>query len=479
MEIPSTGNIKDISLVKILVQLNRSRKTGTLTISSSSASKNIYLKMGDVIFASSTYEDDRLGEMLIKAGKITVEQYDKSVAVLKATGKRQGAILVELGYLTPKQIFLGLKYQVNEIIQSMFLLEDARYDFKENDLPTQEVIALKMSMGNLIYAGINRITHWTRIRNEMPDTDSVLKISEDPLSLFQDIELSSQDKKMISLIDGKKTIKEIIDSAWTSSFEALKILYVLWSIGIIEESAKGETLKSEEDALLDIFKPFSDEQEPVSPAEIDSLFAKLGTLSLSELLEVDWKADTEAIRKSYYRLAKEYHPDRHFASGDPATKMKLTAIIEALSKAYQILRDNNLRSEYYRALVAPKKAAKAEVRGAPEDLFKRGTAELKNRNFPAAVGHLETATSLKPDSAQYLNYLSLAYSKIPGRMKDAEDALQRAIKIEPFNPDLHANLGLLYFKSGFVKKAQSSLQKALKIDPKHEKAQKGLRHTTI
>jgi hypothetical protein len=182
--------------VKILVYLNRERKTGTLTVSASSATKNIYLKTGDVIFASSTYEDDRLGEMLLKAGKITVEQYDKSVEVLKATGKRQGAILVELGYLTPKEIFWGLKYQVNEIIQSMFLLEDAGYEFREGNIPAEEVIALKMSMGNLIYAGINRITNWTRIRNKMPDTGSALKLGEDPRSLFQDIELSPQDKKV-------------------------------------------------------------------------------------------------------------------------------------------------------------------------------------------------------------------------------------------------------------------------------------------
>ena len=125
MKIPLQGSIKDISLVKILVHLNRSIKTGTLTVSTPSAIKKIYLKMGDVIFASSTYEDDRLGEMLLKAGEITVEQYDESVRILKSTWKKQGAILVELGYLTPKELFLGLKYQVNEIIQGMFLLEDA------------------------------------------------------------------------------------------------------------------------------------------------------------------------------------------------------------------------------------------------------------------------------------------------------------------------------------------------------------------
>src|SRR5512135_974116 len=220
MEIPLTGRIKDVSLVKLLVFLNRNRKTGTLSLKTPVFTKKIYIHAGDAIFASSTYEDDRLGEMLLKADKITVEQYDRSVEVLKRSKKRQGAILVELGYLTPKDLFWGVKYQVKEIIHSMFLVEDGEYEFMEGEIPNQEVITLKMSMANLIYDGVRKIEDWTRIRNEMPDTDSLFRLSRDPLSLFQGIELSSQDKKILSLIDGKRTIKDVIEQSWMGSFEA-------------------------------------------------------------------------------------------------------------------------------------------------------------------------------------------------------------------------------------------------------------------
>ena len=108
-DIPLTGNIKDISLTKILVFLTRNRKTGTLIVKTPVFTKKVFLMKGDAIFASSTYEDDRLGEMLIKTGKITLEQYDESVELLKKTGKRQGAILVERGYLSPKDLFWGVK----------------------------------------------------------------------------------------------------------------------------------------------------------------------------------------------------------------------------------------------------------------------------------------------------------------------------------------------------------------------------------
>jgi hypothetical protein len=238
IEIPIKGNIRTISLPKILTYLHRNRKTGVLMITAPVFTKKIYLMKGDAIFASSTHEDDRLGEMLVKAGKITMKQYDRSVELLKKTGKRQGSILLELGYLTPKKLFWAVKYQVREIIYSLFQLEDAEYVFEEGDIPLQEAITLKMSMGNLVYEGVKKIDNWTKIRKEMPTTETVLRLSSDPVKLFQDVELSSQDKKILSMVNGTKTIKELINSSRISSFEAMKTLYALWSIGIILEKTR-------------------------------------------------------------------------------------------------------------------------------------------------------------------------------------------------------------------------------------------------
>jgi hypothetical protein len=241
-EIPLKGNIKNFRLPEIFIYLHRNKKTGTLSVKTPLFTKEVYFIKGEAIFSSSTYEDDRLGEMLVKAGKITMKQYDTSVKLLKKTGKRQGSILVELGYLTPKKLFWGVKYQVREIIYSLFRIEDAEYIFKAGKVPIQEAITLKMSVGDLVYEGVKRIDNWTRIRNEMPDTETVIQLRSDPLHLFQDVELGSQDKKILSKVNGKRTIKDIINSSRISSFGAMKTLYALWSTGIIEEKKK-ETAK--------------------------------------------------------------------------------------------------------------------------------------------------------------------------------------------------------------------------------------------
>jgi hypothetical protein len=153
-----TGNLNAIYLSQILQHLQSIRATGVLTVEHDSQVKSIHLKEGQIVFASSNLEQDRLGEMLLKAGKLTRQQYAQSVEVLKATGKRQGAVLVELGFLTPKELFDGLKYQILEILYSLFLLTEGGYRFVAGELP-RHVIPLEIELLTFLTEAIKRIEH--------------------------------------------------------------------------------------------------------------------------------------------------------------------------------------------------------------------------------------------------------------------------------------------------------------------------------
>ena len=469
-DIPLKENIKNVSLSTILSFLSRHRKTGTLVVKTPVFTKKAYLLKGDAIFASSTYEDDRLGEMLLKAGNITMEQYDTAVQILKKTGKRLGAILVELGYLIPKDLFWGVKYQVKEIIHSLFLLEDADYEFIEGEIPTNEVITLKMSMGNLIYEGVKRIDNWTRIRKEMPPADTVLKLSTDPVTLFQDVKLSPQDRKMLSVIDGVKTVKEIVDSAWIGSFEGMKILYLLWSIGVLEEKKIlfEKTEPEESISLDDILQPVS-EDEYAFLGKVDELYLSLSSCNDYQLLEIDEDADEETIKKSYYRLTREFHPDRSFGAPDPLLKDRLTTIFDALTDAYHHLQ-NKIKK-------APKKERGTPALSATEH-FRNGIEGFKKGAFPAAAVSFSSAAGIDPKNAKYWSYLALSLTKVPDRIQDAESALLKAVKLEPGNADHYANLGMICVMQGNKKAARERFQKALSLDPGNNKAAKGLEKLT-
>lgn len=138
-------------------QLRQRKATGILTVSSGDVKKCIYIKSGQIVFASSNCSYDRLGEVLVKTGKLSRRNLEYAVTLFeKSSGLiKLGAILVENGFIMSKDLFGGLRAQVKEIIFSLFLLNEADYQF-EDRLPS-DIIQLHLDLQDLITEIIQRI----------------------------------------------------------------------------------------------------------------------------------------------------------------------------------------------------------------------------------------------------------------------------------------------------------------------------------
>lgn len=158
---PLSGKIQATPLPVILENLHKEKATGTLTVSCRGVERCIHVKDGQIIFATSSDERDRLGETLVKEGMISKEKletarklYSKNVGF-----KKLGAILVENGFISPKDLFSGLKAQVKGIIYNIFLWDDAAYRF-EGRLPA-DIIKLQIHLQDLITEIIHRMKRET------------------------------------------------------------------------------------------------------------------------------------------------------------------------------------------------------------------------------------------------------------------------------------------------------------------------------
>jgi tetratricopeptide (TPR) repeat protein len=500
IEVPLKGDLREYPIAQIFISLNRTGMTGVFTVATPRFTKKVYFKDGDAIFAASNLEDDRLGEMLLKWGKINLQQYDRSVELLKKTGKRQGQILVELGYLTPKELYWAVKEQVREIIYSLFNLDHGEYEFVPGPLPTEEVITLRMSIGNLIYEGIKRTTNWSLIRRALPD-NLVPRLSSNPLSLFQEIEFSETDKKIFTLIDGKRTVKQIIDNSWISPFDALKILYTLYCLEVIEE-VRPEEEEMVTLSLEELFRPIVVEED-VFVKKVNEFYEKLGSANYFELLGVSDDAGVKTITKRYFDLTKEFHPDKSYNFSDPSLKEKLTAIVNALTTAYNLLKDPASREAYIRGITQ-----RPEIRGESETgeegltrLKEKVVREPSARSLTPEASTVTFATNLQPElkgaidlikqgspssaipvlkdlvkrspqNPEIKNYLALAYLKT-GQYGPAEEVMREAIRLKP-SSEYFTNLGLIYIKAKKSKEAEEAFQKAIEINPQNEKARQYL-----
>ena len=152
-----SGKINDVPLQDVIEQLRQSKATGILSVRCKDIVKCIYLKTGQIVFATSTDIYDRLGEILVRSGKLTRENLDHALHLHKkgAGLKKLGAILVENGLINPKDLFNGLKMQVKDIICSLFLWTEGEYSFSEHLPP--DLIHLQINFQELIAEVIQRM----------------------------------------------------------------------------------------------------------------------------------------------------------------------------------------------------------------------------------------------------------------------------------------------------------------------------------
>ncbi len=188
-------------------------------------------------------------------------------------------------------------------------------------------------------------------------------------------------------------------------------------------------------------------------------------------------------------LQKEFHPDRYFASADLSVKDKLIAIFEAIKMSYALLKEGSLipespdtlkpayEKEGGEELEKEQEIKEVDLSKNPEDYFRLGVEGFKKGNYMEAIESFKLSTELDPYKARYWSHLSLSLTKVPNSLKDAEDALLRAIKLEPDNAEFYVNLGQIYLKSGMKNEAYNQFEKALELNPENIKAQKGMKLT--
>ncbi len=142
-------------LSEVIGLIHDARKSGLLTFHQGQVEKTIFLHRGEVIFATSNRIVDRLGECLLRARVITLEQLREAQRVW-APGMPTGKVLVERGFLTPRELWNGVKHQVEEIVRSLFTYPTGRVHFWEGTLQPDNIVRLSLPTRRLVAEALER-----------------------------------------------------------------------------------------------------------------------------------------------------------------------------------------------------------------------------------------------------------------------------------------------------------------------------------
>jgi hypothetical protein len=247
------GDIQTFSLSAIGRLIHEERKTGILKVSSGQFETRIYFQEGGIIFISGDLAEDLSLGALLKADNLVQEKdIQQALSVSAQTKKRLGVILIENGVVTQENLIKILNLQFKEAISKVLTWKHGSFVYNEGLNGYVEDIHLEMDPIRLVAEA----ERWKEYRLLIPN-DQVIFIIKD-MDLRPNSLSSEGIYDIMLLIDGRRTVAQIIQSTGRTRIAVYRALTSLFVQGIIERKIKPEDLKKRQisvDAILNFFLP--------------------------------------------------------------------------------------------------------------------------------------------------------------------------------------------------------------------------------
>ncbi len=252
-----SGNLATVSFPDILQLLATGKKTGVLEVRTSSRQKEVAFKNGNIIFASSVNSsEDLLGNMLLRRGKISKSDLERAIAMHKQTGRQLGTTLIDMGLFDKEEIAEVLRLQIEEIVYNLFSWQDGDFIFHEGQAPQRAPFTVEMSTMNVVMEGTRRIDEWMEIQKVLPPDDVMLDINKSPKLNRDELKLSLDEFRLLALINGERTLPDLINVSPMGEFVTCRALYRLIGQKLVVATGKRDTedpqREDEEEIILSI-----------------------------------------------------------------------------------------------------------------------------------------------------------------------------------------------------------------------------------
>lgn len=230
------SSISELGLIDLFQLVSLQRKTGRLTISDGpeGMQAQVLFVDGAVGFASIydrapkntvavLVECGVLGPDDVKRIEDSVHEYDNLSACLDGEGIESGSYLKSV-----------VASRTQQCVYELFKWNKGTCRFTEmGDIDERADIIVGLNTENLILEGARQIDEWENIASKVPSPHSVFKIrtsTDDE----QKLNLKPKEWEILSLIDGKCSVREASEAVSCDLFAASKLIYGLVAMNVIE-----------------------------------------------------------------------------------------------------------------------------------------------------------------------------------------------------------------------------------------------------
>lgn len=453
--------------------------SGTLEIKAPDVEMKLFFENGVLLFATTTKEGDRLGELLIKTGKIVPDKLSEIEKQASQSNEKIGILLVKNSYINQKELYRILVLQMNRIASTAFFIRKGHYNFNPEVPELQADSRFSINLGKIIKQNCAQITLPELFRdnfNSMIPQPGRLSASSQKLVEQEDLALARE----ISTLNHMHAadIPQYLNIGDKIYWNRLYFFYLINLITFREpELAIDEDTvitRSEEEPEVEVEQEtvVSEPEESEEVRRLNELHDNLksGKLNYYQYLGLDDKASKEVIREAYFKMAKQFHPDKVSSEGEDMME-KANFVFTSINRAYEVLSNQDQKSEYD---AAGQKDANSPVEDdsppaeKASNAYKSAQTFYKKNELVKACALLEEAVKNDSEKGNYHYMLGLCQASISLKRRDAEKSFLKAAELNPWDSKPLIALAKFFVQEGLKSRAVHYLQQAQQIDPENK-----------
>ncbi len=219
-------------IVAALRRLQKERRTGVFRTTAAQVRREVRLEAGAIVGAQSSSLDDRLGEVMVRRGRITQQQLDDASKLVRS-GRRLGDALVELEIVAREEVELFFRAQLTEITSKILNEPPRKLEFRDEAAPGKLTNTPVPITDAIIEAARTPSSSGDDVKRLLDQT-MVPVLTPEAYAVLESLSLQSQEAFVLSRCDGQSDVRGIFAQSPLSEEDTARILLGLEHAGIIE-----------------------------------------------------------------------------------------------------------------------------------------------------------------------------------------------------------------------------------------------------
>jgi tetratricopeptide (TPR) repeat protein len=195
----------------------------------------VHFSRGEIVFAVRRRSTRRIGQLLIRAGRLTQRELDRALELQRADPSRRLAeILLEMGSIGEKELERQLRFQMEETVYELMGWEDGWFRFEErSEIAAQRLLA-RVRVESLLMEGARRIDEWTRLESKVPGPESVPYLTMPSEREGSTLDLRTEEWEVLAEIDNERDVRQLAADLGRSAFDVARTIFGLVSMGVVK-----------------------------------------------------------------------------------------------------------------------------------------------------------------------------------------------------------------------------------------------------